>query len=96
MKYGNNIGCFARELIKISEDDYNSLTGSSDEDEDERRRRMSSDDLYSNVLEGDGMIEITDHRSGNALPDTYLALIDMYSQLVGDDDSRLTNSIIFN
>lgn len=68
--YGNNYACFAQNLVQITEDEYNSGLIT---------RRMISE------IEGTTTLTLDDFGSGSAIPDLYVALVDKFGQIVGDD-----------
>ncbi|CDW85128.1 UNKNOWN [Stylonychia lemnae] len=87
--YANNIASYPQKLIKISEEQYNKqLQRVIDQDQ---RRLLANDELVSdqnNISQGH-------FRSGDSLPQMYLALADKYGQIVGtQNDQKLQISII--
>jgi hypothetical protein len=85
-------------LLLITEESYTAAneadiaqaeSETTDEETDDGTRRANTDeDFYTKVVTGDNTLEITDQGSGSALPTLYLAFVDMYEQIVGDESER--------
>ena len=80
--YGNNYAWFAQNLIQISQQQYEASVNS---------RRSLSDDLTVN---GTDSLSLDGLGSGSTIPDTYIALVDKFGQIVGtESDSTVTLTI---
>ena len=77
--YGNNYAWFAQNLIQISQQQYEASVNS---------RRSLSDDLTVN---GTDSLSLDGLGSGSTIPDTYIALVDKFGQVVGIDSSSTTS-----
>eukprot|EP00347_Sterkiella_histriomuscorum_P019434 403341642 len=92
--YGNNIACFAQELIKISQDQYTQQTNFFN-NQQQRLLNQIGENLNENYqrLDGNGLrlltskLQIVNQRSGGSIPTTYLALVDKYGQILGSNSN---------
>ncbi|CDW91246.1 UNKNOWN [Stylonychia lemnae] len=86
-QYGDDIACFAQNLISISQQTYlnqmEKVGGSIGSENYQRDLQISVDEVPKNQ----GIKVVENQRSGGPLPIIYMSLIDKYGQIVGSDFS---------
>eukprot|EP00347_Sterkiella_histriomuscorum_P011011 403374086 len=94
--YGNNIGCYAQQMVVISKSDYLEMVDMQGITDTQSRRRMLINQ-YSRQLESSdnsNTFNINHLQSGGNIEVTYLALIDKYGQIVGSDSKSQVRLLV--
>ena len=105
--YGDNIGCFAQKLVSISAAKYKEHLLKLGLIMQEEYRALLSYNNKTKTIEQDSGQErwlqtssyptnqtITNQQSGSSIPDTYLAHVDQYDQIVGSDFSSKVRVLV--